>query len=127
MAGLAPKPIPRPPVTVLDSADIFLDAVHPLIQSKCQSCHNQDKKKGGLLLTSYEEMIQGGKNGSSVIPGDLENSVLYQRVNLPKTHDDYMPAEGKPGFNDCEPALVKWWIEKGAPPSMLLAEMEKEI
>src|SRR5690554_750567 len=91
MAGLDPKPIPRPPVTVLDSADIFLDAVHPLIQSKCQSCHNSDKKKGGLLLTNYEEMMQGGKNGSSVIPGDLENSTLFQRVTLPPTHEDYMP------------------------------------
>lgn len=126
IAGLEPRPIPRPPVTVLDSADIFLDAVHPLIQSKCQSCHNPDKQKGRLLLTNYEEMIQGGKNGSSVIPGDLDNSVLYQRIILPSTHEDYMPAEGRQGFNDDELALIKWWIEKGAPSSMLLGEMEKE-
>src|SRR5690606_8738865 len=44
LAGLEPKSIPRPPVAVLDSADIFLDVVHPIIQSKCQSCHNPDKK-----------------------------------------------------------------------------------
>lgn len=126
MAGLDPKPVPRPPVTVLDSADIFLDVVHPLIQSKCQSCHNRDKMKGELLLTNYEEMLEGGENGPSIIPGDLENSVLYQRITLPETHDDYMPAEGKTGFDDDQVAVIKWWIENEAPPSMVLAEMELE-
>src|SRR5690554_6975314 len=61
MAGLEPKAAPRPPVTVLDSADVFLDVVHPLIQSKCNSCHNADKKKGQLLLTTYDDMLKGGK------------------------------------------------------------------
>ncbi|MEX2592020.1 MAG: c-type cytochrome domain-containing protein [Anditalea sp.] len=126
MAGLDPKPVPRPQVTVLDSADIFLDMVHPLIESKCQSCHNQDKMKGELLLTNYEEMLKGGENGPSLVPGDLENSLLYQRVILPETHDDYMPAEGKPGLDDDQLALIKWWIENEAPPTMLLAEMELE-
>src|SRR5690606_14306896 len=50
MAGMGPKAVPRPPVTVLDSADIFLDVIHPVIQSKCSSCHNQNKTKGQLLL-----------------------------------------------------------------------------
>lgn len=126
MAGMDPKPVPRPPVTVLDSADIFLDVVHPLIQSKCQSCHNGDKMKGELLLTGYAEMLEGGENGPSVVPGDLENSLLYQRITLPPTHDDYMPAEGKEGFNDDQIALIQWWIENDAPPSMVLAGMEME-
>lgn len=126
LAGMDPKPIPRPPVTVLDSADIFLDVVHPLIQSKCQSCHNPDKRKGELLLTTYEEMLNGGKNGPSVIPGDLKESLLYQRITLPETHEDFMPAEGKPGLDDDQLALIKWWIELEAPPSKLLAEVDME-
>lgn len=126
MAGLDPKPVPRPPVTVLDSADIFLDVVHPMIQSKCQSCHNNDKRKGELLLTAYNEMLEGGENGPSVVPGDLENSLLYQRITLPETHDDYMPAEGKEGFDEDQIALIQWWIENNAPPSMMLTGMEIE-
>lgn len=126
LAGLEPKSIPRPPVAVLDSADIFLDVVHPMIQSKCQSCHNPDKKKGELLLTNYEEMLKGGEEGPSVVPGDLNKSLLYQRVTLPETHDDYMPAEGKPGLDDDEIALLQWWIENDAPPTMQLADMKME-
>jgi uncharacterized membrane protein/mono/diheme cytochrome c family protein len=126
LAGLEPKATPRPPVAVLDSADIFLDVVHPIIQSKCQSCHNPDKKKGELLLTNYEEMLKGGEEGPSVVPGDLNKSLLYQRVTLPETHDDYMPAEGKPGLDDDEIALLQWWIENDAPPTMQLADMKIE-
>lgn len=126
MAGMEPKPVPRPPVTVLDSADIFLDVVHPMIQSKCQTCHNQDKMKGELLLTSYQEILEGGEQGPSVVPGDLENSLLYQRITLPETHDDYMPAEGKEGFDEDQIALIQWWIENNAPPTMLLAGMKME-
>ena len=112
MAGLEPKALPRPPVTVLDSADVFLDVIHPMIQSKCGSCHNQDKNKGELLLTSYEEMLQGGETGSSLVPGNLEKSLLYQRVTLPKEHDDFMPAEGKTGLTVDEVEILKWWIAK---------------
>jgi len=126
LAGLEPKAAPRPQITVLDSADVFLDVVYPLIQSKCQSCHNKDKMKGELLLTTYDEMLKGGEKGPSLVIGDLENSLMYQRVILPASHDDYMPAEGKPGLNDDELEVLKWWIENDAPPSMRLARVELE-
>lgn len=29
------------------------DHIRPLLENKCFSCHNPDKKKGGLELTSY--------------------------------------------------------------------------
>lgn len=124
LAGLGPKPIPRPPVTNLDSADIFLDVIQPLVASKCQSCHNPDKIKGGLLLHDYEEMLKGGESGPAVIPGNPEESELFRRVTLPEDHDDFMPAEGKPGLTGDQVALVQWWIEQGAPSSRLLANMD---
>jgi len=126
LAGLEPKAVPRPKVAVLDSADVFLDVVHPLLEAKCQSCHNNDKREGKLLLTSYEDMLQGGEEGPSLVPGNLEKSLMCQRVTLPETHDDYMPAEGKPGLTNDEVEVLKWWIENDAPTSMLLAEAELE-
>lgn len=129
MAGLEPKAAPRPPVTVLDSADVFLDVVHPLIQSKCNSCHNADKKKGQLLLTTYDDMLKGGKEGPSLVPGNLQASLMYQRVTLPSSHEDYMPAEGKTGLTADEVAILGWWISHEAPQSKQLAylDLDKEI
>src|SRR5690606_40579444 len=71
-------------------------------------------------------MLKGGEKGPSLVIGDLENSLMYQRVILPASHDDYMPAEGKPGLNDDELEVLKWWIENDAPPSMRLARVELE-
>lgn len=126
VAGLGPKPVPRPPVTDLAAADIFLDVIHPIVRVKCQSCHNPDKVKGGLLLGNYEEMLKGGESGPAIVPGSPEESEFYRRITLPKDHEEFMPAEGKPGLNEDQLALVKWWIEKGAPSSGLLADMEAD-
>lgn len=126
LAGLGPKPVPRPPVTNLDSADIFLDVVQPMVRVKCQSCHNPDKIKGGLLLGNYDEMLSGGESGPSIVPGDPEKSELYRRITLPEDHEEFMPAEGKAGFGEDELALIRWWIEQGAPATTLLANMEVE-
>lgn len=124
MAGLGPKPIPRPPVTNLDSADVFLDVIHPIVQVKCQSCHNPGKAKGGLTLDTYDAMLKGGESGPAIVPGDPENSELYRRITLPEDHEEFMPAEGKPGLDEDQLILVRWWIEQGAPSSGLLAGMD---
>lgn len=126
IAGLGPKPVPRPPVTNLDSADIFLDVIHPVLGEKCQSCHNTDKQEGGLLLTGYEEILKGGKGGPAIVPGEPGKSELYRRITLPGDHDEFMPAEGKEGLDDDQLALIKWWIQQGAPASRLLVDMEVE-
>ena len=61
----APKPIQgmlgvsspsiedRPKVSSLDSADIFKDAIAPILNSRCINCHNSKKRKGELNLTSF--------------------------------------------------------------------------
>lgn len=126
VAGLGPKPVPRPPVTNLDSADIFLDLVQPVLIEDCQSCHNADKQKGGLLLTGYEELINGGESGSAVTPGEPDKSELYRRITLPEDHEEFMPAEGREGLDEDQLALIKWWIEQGAPASRLLVDMDAE-
>ncbi|MEY4403360.1 MAG: hypothetical protein RIR91_1395, partial [Verrucomicrobiota bacterium] len=35
------------------------DHIRPLLENKCFSCHNPDKKKGGLDLTNYAALVAG--------------------------------------------------------------------
>lgn len=114
LAGLPPKAIPRKKVTTLDSADVFLDIVQPMLNNKCTSCHNNSKKKGDLLLTSYQAILKGGENGEIIIPGNAEASELFRRITLPEEHDDFMPSEGKRPLSEMEVDLLAWWIDLGA-------------
>lgn len=126
IAGLQVKTEPRPKVTILDSADVYLDLIAPMMDSKCVSCHNTGKKKGDLLLTSYSNMIKGGENGVVITPGDMETSELFRRITLPKDHDDFMPSEGKRSLTSQEVDIIEWWIATGAPSAGFITELDSE-
>ncbi len=126
MAGLPSKIEPRQKVTVLDSADVYLDLISPMMNRKCTSCHNRGKKKGDLLLTTYANLMKGGENGEVVIAGDVEASELFRRITLPGEHDDFMPSEGKRPLSDQEVAIIEWWISSGAPPEGFVPEFDTE-
>ena len=79
--------------------------IQPIFDLRCTNCHGSS---GGLNLTSYNGVISGGNSGSSVVPGDHINSVLWQRIA-----DGSMP----PGGNDLTSAqidLIAQWIDEGA-------------
>lgn len=126
LAGLPKKAIPRKKVTVLDSADVYLDMISPIMHNKCVSCHNNDKKKGDLDLTSYEFLMRGGESGDAILPGDTEASDFYRRITLPESHDDFMPSEGKRPLTENEVELIGWWIENNAPSEGYITQMNPE-
>ena len=37
-----------------------------LLKSNCFSCHNDEKKKGGLVMTTREALLKGGDNGATL-------------------------------------------------------------
>lgn len=104
-------------VESLDSADIFADAILPIMKAKCVSCHNAEKKKGELVLTSFELIMKGGKEGTAVVAGNLEKSGIYHRITLSPDDKKFMPAEGKKPLTEQQVNIIKWWIEKQAPKS----------
>jgi hypothetical protein len=110
-------------ITSLDSADIFQDAVMPIIQSKCASCHNKEKKKGELLLTSYDEIFAGGKSGQGFTPGNLATSEIFRRITLPQDHKEFMPGGGKKPLTEAQVAILEWWIETGAQQKAIISNL----
>ncbi len=117
-----PKPI--------EEMQVFEDMIIPILDKKCMSCHNNNKTKGGLLLTSYEGMLKGGKSEHPTLkPGDTGNSELFQRVVLPEHDEDHMPPEGKTPMTREEITLLEWWIKNGAETTLKVQEasLDKDI
>jgi uncharacterized membrane protein len=121
LAGLAPR---RPPVESLAAADPFLDLVGPMFQARCTSCHNEDKREGELVLTSYESLRLGGENGAVVVAGRPEFSDLLNRISLPSSDSAFMPAEGKTPLTDAQVSIIEWWIQAGLPNETTMDQVE---
>ena len=99
-----------------DSATVFQNVVLPLLEVKCNKCHNEEKSKGELRMDTHELMLKGGEGepGKTVIPGKPDESLAITRIKLPVDDDDHMPPEGKEQMTDEETALLHWWIQEGA-------------
>ena len=88
----------------------FDDHVLGVFRQRCGSCHNPDKKAGGLDLTTYSGFMAGGGSGAVVEAGDAGASYLYQLI----THqsEPKMPPDAPP-IPEPEAAVVKRWIDGG--------------
>lgn len=85
--------------------------IQPIFNTNCISCH-QYGGSATLNLTSYSGLMNGGWSGPSIIVGDHENSLLYQRIILPVGTDGSMPPNVP--LSQSEIDLIAQWIDQGA-------------
>ena len=100
-----------------NATSFYAKQVHPIFDANCVSCHGESKFSGGLRLDSYDQLMRGGTDGSAIVPGNPDKSLLLTRVTLPASHKLFMPAEGKPPLKAEEIALIRAWIQQGASPT----------
>lgn len=96
------------------TATDFAALAQPVLERVCVSCHNPDKTKGELLLTTREGIEKGGENGIVVVAGKPDESPLVTRCELPADHDDHMPPDGKKQPTAEEIAALRRWVQAGA-------------
>ena len=49
------------PASAADAPKVtYIDHVLPILRAKCLSCHNNQKAKGDLHMTSYSNLLKGG-------------------------------------------------------------------
>ena len=85
----------------------YTDNILPIFRNACTNCHNPDKKKAGLDLTSYQATIAGSENGPVIKPGNPDGSLMY-KVCKPDG-DPKMPPKGD-SLSEGDMALLKGWI-----------------
>ncbi|MFT3703558.1 MAG: hypothetical protein QM802_14440 [Agriterribacter sp.] len=100
--------------SILDSVNVFTDIIQPVFNAKCVSCHNPDKLKGELDMSTIPGCIKGGKSGNTIVAGDLEKSELFRRITLPRESSKFMPADNHKPLTPIEISFVQWWIQSGA-------------
>lgn len=93
----------------------FATIVVPILERTCTQCHNRQKQKGELLLTTIEGLRKGGENGAVLVPGKPDDSPLVTRCELPPDHDDHMPPAEKPQPTPAEIQALRAWVAAGAP------------
>lgn len=94
---------------------LFALKVYPLLKEKCFGCHSadQDDIRGDLDLLTREKMLKGGESEEpSLIPGDPEQSPLYQAILWDGLE---MPPKENDRLTDDEVEQVRLWIAAGAP------------
>src|SRR5712691_3436320 len=89
----------------------YVDHVLPILRAKCLTCHNTDKKSGGLDLSNFTAVKVGGGSGEIFDPGNSGASLVWKVINHeeePKMppNTEKLPAELL--------ALIKNWIDGGA-------------
>ena len=85
----------------------FDSRIAPLLAEHCLTCHNGNDKKGGLDLSSQSTALAGGDSGVVLKPGDLENSLLWQRI----TEQEMPPETPLPAQSQ---QLFRRWLSSGA-------------
>ena len=88
----------------------FSKDVVPIFKASCLSCHKPDKKKGKLDMSTYADLMKGGKQGSPVKPGDPAKSILIEMVS---GKEPEMPEKGDP-LKPEQIEILSRWIKEGA-------------
>ena len=91
----------------------FNAQIQPILNSSCAACHHGSRGSGGFAVDSPQTIAQGGRSGPVIKAGNSASSLLYQRL---VSHDKAvrMPLGGEP-LPEESVALIKSWIESGAP------------
>lgn len=86
----------------------YASHVQPLLNRRCVKCHGGEGEQEGLVLTSYQSVLDGSFNGPVVEPGSAEDSLLVEMIadaKMPKNEPHLLPGEIR---------RIVAWVDAGA-------------
>jgi hypothetical protein len=112
--GARPKRVEpgNTPTVSAEDAAFFTGSIKPLLEDHCFECHGYGTRKGGLSLSSREELLAGGDSGPAIVTGKPEASLLMMAVGY-SGDEVKMPPSGKLPNDKID--LLQKWIRRGAP------------
>ena len=102
--------------------------VWPIVQQRCQGCHQPAQLGGELNLTSFEGLLAGGMSGPALVAGQPDESRLLKMLR--GEVEPAMPMRAEPLTAE-QIAAIAAWIEAGArddtPPEMRLTAPDSPV
>jgi len=93
------------------AAPSFSRDIRPILQKRCQGCHQPASKASDLDVTTFDAFAKGGKRGPGFVAGKPEESLTLRYIS--GAVQPRMPL-GQPELPANEVALLKEWILEGA-------------
>ena len=92
----------------------YFKQVRPILQAKCQGCHQPAKANGDYVMTEFSRLIAAGNSGKpAVVPGKPAESELIRQIRLNSDGKALMPKNAPP-LLEMEIELICNWIAQGA-------------
>jgi hypothetical protein len=97
--------------------------VAPLLQKYCLPCHAEENyNPSELALDSHALLLQGGKHGKAVAPGEPDESIIIQKLTENPPFGERMPMHSKRKMTTTPPTylsedevrILAKWISQGA-------------
>ena len=89
----------------------FEDDVLPIFKEHCNGCHNPDKQKADLDLTTYAGALKGSSGGEVIKAGVPDTSWLYESITHAEDVEPMPPK--KPKITDAQIEVIHRWIAGG--------------
>lgn len=88
----------------------YEEHVVPILRNRCFNCHNAEKSKGDLDVSTFDALLIGGSSGEVVAAGDPDGSRFYGVMT--HAEEPKMPPNSAK-MPDAELEVIKKWIAGG--------------
>jgi len=112
ITGLVPAPSAQPQGPVRFNRD-----VRPIMSGTCFRCHGPDEssRMAGMRLDRREEAIKPRRNGTPIVPGRPEESLIVQRIFETNPARQMPPVSVHKNLTPAQKETIRRWIAEGAP------------
>lgn len=95
----------------------FQRVVRPILSENCFHCHGPDgnTRMADLRLDTREGVFAKRESGVPVVPGNLQASLVYQRITQTDPALKMPPESSHKVLTDAQKDILKRWIADGAP------------
>ncbi len=101
------------------TAPVTFEDLKPVLKKHCLNCHNGERPRGGLDMTTKATILAGSDSGVSVASGKPKDSLLYRMVS--HIEAPHMPPNSA-RIPESELVMIERWIVAGLPERKDLAK-----